>query len=1201
VQDVRLQELAALVSASDVVHYVGPIGERSRALATGPTWFDGEPVTLAAITRLEELPQLLIAQNTIVPDAECDRGLGLLGVATAACGAGLNAMTCTSCAGHQHALDFTLAMYAAVLQGTTLAEAVRAARIALHRQFGIAKLAALAPELYGDGAIALLTKERQPRVDDNLRQVTIMSFDLVESTRLLTALGAERYSELLAEYHRCSISMLQSHGGVPDDPQGDDGNMCYFGVPVAREDAAAQALRAGFELIDAVHRLGLSVRIGVCTGQVVVRHGQPVGSAVHFAARLQSVAAPGTMVVGDSTRRIVRDRFRFELLEFASRLKGFDHPEPCYRAIGVSAGSIEAEAEGDGVEAVARMTPFVGRGSELRALEDHWTAVCEGSLRLIRIVGEAGIGKSRLVRELKRTLVAKGHEVFECRCSPDHANSAFQPLIESLRTELRIVANEEPEAVIGRLRRVFSGAAGIDTGALALLADLLGIATPERHPILKLSGERRRQLTVELLVELAQRRLHGSAGCWIIEDVHWVDPSTAEFLNRLTQAARTVPLLVIVTVRSDADCSWYPRSPVHETELRGLSLSMSRALVLGTCGDQRLPNEVVHTIAARADGVPLFIEESTRMALELGMANADTGAGAVPPVPTTILDLLTARLDGLGAAKQVAQVGGTIGREFPLALLRAVVGHPNSPFARINLDAHLAVLRRSGMFLAKRDGDVTRIAFKHALMRDAAYRSLLARERSRLHQVIASVISEQFRELAERQPELLAFHYTEAGLDADSLRCWESAARQAASRSANAEAIGHLNTALGVLRRTPAGAARDRMELRLQLLLASRLIATHGYGAESVERAYSRAMELAKRHGDAAALMRVLLGLEGYHFMRADFVQAKAYVLDAASRGDRSNDAIQRIQTQWALANIVMHQGEMEAAVLQMDDCLAQYHRLEHRPEAVQDPGVMCLCYSAWSMWQLGFPDQALQRATSVVQLAEQLKHKFSLGEAFGFRAAVQHFRGENRAAMESADRAVAICEESGFAVWLAHAHVIRGRALAELGDCAAGIEEMRQGYELWAATGAVVTTPFYLTLRAEGLALGQRPEEGLALLHQALDIVERTGERYYEAETRRLIGQLTLKVAAHAGLDREAEAERWMLQALECARARKLLSLSLRAAMGLADLWLPRGQRERADATLRPAYDAITEGRTTCDLVSAQVRLAALSAVASH
>lgn len=1183
-RDIRRAELPAL-AAGDVVHYVGSTEPGD---GPPPCWLDGEPLDIGVLASGATAASLVVVQAT-GQSTDASPAAAALRLATDVCRARTAALLCQTTVGKE-AVEFMASFYGSLLRGAMLATAVRDARDAFHRSHGLAALALLRPELYGEGGLAPFGADRRPSAEDAVRQVTAMSVDLVDSTRLLGALGAERYSELLSEYHRRSAEILQGHGGVPDAPQGDDGGMCYFGLPVAREDAAVDALRAGFALIDAVQALGLSVRVGVCTGEVVVRDGQAVGSVVHLAARLQGIAAPGTMAVGESTRRIVRDRFGFQRLEILGRLKGFEQHEACYRALQTH----QELSLGGSADAMPRLTPFVGRNSEFAELHEHWSAVRGGTLRLLRIVGDAGIGKSRLVREFKRELGARGHEVFECRCAPEHANSAFRPLIEALRAELRIVPSDQPAALGERLRRLDAGLDDTGDDALALLADLLGIQMPSRHPILDVAAERRRQLTVDLLVALARRRVSGAAGCLLVEDVHWMDPSSAEFLNRLVHAARGQPLLVLVTARSDAIPAWHPRAPVHEMELRGLSPDLSRALVLAACGEERLPSDVVSLIAARTDGVPLYIEESTRMAIEQRQTPGDASAPLAPQVPGTIVDLLNARLDRLGSAKQIAQAGAAIGREFPLPLLRAVLDHPGSPIAGHDLESRLGALQRSGMLLPRDDGAGTRFAFKHALMRDAAYRSLLARDRRRLHQVIATVIADQFADLGQRQPELLGFHHTEAGNDAEALRCWEAAARQSATRSAQLEAIGHVHSALDVLQRMPPGTPRDRQELRLQLLLAARLVATHGYGADRVERAYARALELARALGDGAALQRVLLGLEGFHFMRADFAQARVCVLEAAGYAGPADGGIQRIQTQWALANAQMHQGEMETAVAQMDECLDLYDRLEHRPDAVQDPGVMCLCYSGWSKWQLGFPDEALQRVTRVVQLAERLKHKFSLAEAYGFKAAVQHFRGENRDALESAERAIAICEDGGFAVWLGHARVMRGRALAELGEGAVGIEEMRQGYEQWAATGAVVTTPFYLAMRAEGLALCERHGDALALLRQALAIVERTGERYYEPEIRRLMGRLCWCAAGRDAAVAD-EAERWLRQALDGARSRGMRSLALRAAADLADLYSALGRPADALSVLQPAFDAITEGRGTRDLVDAERRLAML------
>ncbi|MBA2963115.1 MULTISPECIES: AAA family ATPase [Ramlibacter] len=1188
--DLPRDDLLRLIGANDIVHFAGPVDGRPAPDDSVLWWWEGEPLDIGSIGRLASPPPLLLSQNT-VPGTDSAQPPNRA-VALDACRHGLNLLSCEP-AGAGQAADFLLPLYAALARGAPLAEALRSSRGAFRRTAGPTALAALRAELYGDGAVVLC--DRRASVEDNLRQVTILSIDLAGSTRLLGELGAETYSDLLSRYHQACVDIVRRHGGTPDDFQGDDGAMCYFGTPVAREDAAAQALQAALELVDAMQALGLGVRIGVCTGQVVVRDGQPVGSAIHLAARLQALAAPATVVVGESTRRIVRDRFRFEALDDAIGLKGFDGPQACHRLLGAAPAAATPLPAAAGQPSI---TPFVGRRDELQTLQAHWAVVKAGSLRIVRILGEAGIGKSRLLREFKQALADDG-QVFECRCAPEHANSAFQPLIGSLRHQLRLGGNELPEAGLARLRTVVSRVDTAGEGALALLADLLALPLPTPHPILEQPAQRRRELTLDLLVGLARQRAQHAPACLIVEDTHWLDPSSAEFLDRLAAVTRALPLLIVVTARPDAELRWRPRFPAYETELQGLAPELARAMVRGASGGRRLPGEVVQLIAERADGVPLFIEESTRMALET------EASGDVPPtgaraVPATVLDLLTARLDRLGASKQVAQVGGTIGREFPLALLEAVLQHPGSPIAVAAPAAALAELVRAGMLLARRDGDGPRYAFRHALMRDAAYGSLLERDRLRLHQVIAGVIRERFADLAERQPELLADHYTEAGLDAEALRFWEAAVRRAASRSAHAEAIAHADRALAVLARMPAGEDRARLELRLQLLLAARLIATRGYGSERVERAYARAMELARLLGDESAAMRVLLGLEGFHFMRADFAKARSYVLDAAARaGSGSGGPIQRVQSRWALANIRMHQGQMLEAVQEMDACHADYLRLEHRPEAVQDPGVMCLCYSAWSLWQLGRPDEARRRVLAVSAHAQEIGHRFSIGVADGFRAAVLHFRGENRAALDAAERAIRVCEENGFAVWLAHARVMRGRIAADLGDVAAGVEEMRQGFEAWSDSGAVVTTPFYLTMRAEGHALDQRPEAGLALLEQALAIVERTGERYYEAEIRRLTGRLTLQSALRAGLDRAGEAERWLLQAQACAQARRLASLALRAALDLADLREGQGRPEEALAILAPARQAVEGGIGTRDVDWAMARLAALRAPA--
>lgn len=1072
--------------------------------------------------------------------------------------------------------DFDAALYRGIADGLGLAAAVHAARAAAG-----APLAAL----YGDGSHALLHAPERAPAEDSLRQVTILSCDIVGSTALIEQWGAERYSELLADFHALCAHTAAAGGGTLDDPQGDDGLMCYFGFPVAREDAAAQALRTALALVDGVAAMPLRVRVGVATGQVVIRSGQPVGAPVHLAARLQALADPGSVVASEATRQIVGAHFRFGLLDARPQLKGFDQPGAVYRLI--------AESRPLGTErfdAAVRLTPFVGRAQEMHALARHWERSRTGGARAVLLSGEAGIGKSRLMREFRHSLAESSHETIECRCTPEHRHSALYPVIDLLR---RLFGIRDADSLRIRRERIAAGLAHItgEAQAVALVAALLSLAPESQEPPLLQPAERQRQLTLDILVAWVCAQARRRAMCVLVEDVHWIDPSTLEFLQRILADAGNAPLLVLMTCRPEAAEHIGPQETI---EVKALAPDASRAMVLAACADAPLPPEVVRLLVSKTDGVPLFIEESTRMAVDLG-GHAASMASPLSrfSVPASIQDLLMARLDRLPRAKPLAQLGGTIGREFSLALVEAVLANENTPMVLDDIEGRLRLLVEAGLLIEKGRPGQRSYVFKHALVRDAAYQSLWTRDRKTLHRAIAGVLGTSFAELVEAQPELLALHYTEAGMEAEAVAWWERAARHAASRSAHDEAISHLVQGLALIPHLPASAERERIELRLQLLLAGRLIATEGYGADRVEQVYGRALALCESLRDDAALAKVQLGLEGYHFMRGDFDRAHAISRQTAPLVAREGQPMQQLQARWAVANLLFHQGEVVQAVAHMDALLADYDaQAMLRSSAVQDPGVMCLCYSAWGLWELGCPDAALERAERVVALAEQRDHRFSMGEARGFRTTVHFFRGEVDAGLRSARRAIEVCEDGGFMVWLAHARVMHGRLLAETGDPAAGIEEMRRGYALWARTGAVVTRAFYLAMQAEGLALDGRPDEGLLLLEDALALVHRHGERYYQAEIERLCGELILQSGARAGRDRREEARRWFGDALRSAHSQQLRGLALRCAMSLAQL--ERGTQGAAEALriLKTEHDTFTEGAQTRDVQRAAALL---------
>ena len=1044
--------------------------------------------------------------------------------------------------------------------GASVGEAVRL----LHRS---ARPGCTGARLYGDPGKRFV----RPRVVTSRRQITSLSFDVVGSTALLRRLGDEVYAELLSTLHRRCTDIVREHGGRPDDPQGDDGVMCYFGYPVAVEEAPVHAVKAGLEIASAGDNLGISVRAGIATGLVAINAEQPIGLAVHLAARLQQIAAPGAVLISESTRRLVDYAFDLQALPEHFQLKGIDEPQVLYIV-----GAMHRPAASHRLERQAWLTPLVGRQEELACLNDCWRNTQAGQCLLTVVRGEAGMGKSRLVREFRHQLMQSGFKVLECRCRPDASASPFLALAEALRRWLDIRVDSSNAQSMRKLAAALPDGEG-QGESLSLMAALLGLSAQPSHS----SPITLRQRLLKLLLQWFRSVARDRPSCLIVEDWHWVDPSMREFVEDLASRREGAGLLVVLTIRNEAAraCTTPPVQQV--IDLTGLSRETSREMVRLVCADAPLPAGLIHALADRGDGVPLFLEEAARMALELSTSESSLKTSALEAVPDSLHDLLMVRLDSLGLAKQIAQVAAVVGRDFSHPMLSALMDTTHFAVEAAELSERLAILVDSGLIRAL-GGDL--YTFKHALVRDAAYASLWIKDRRMLHARMVRLLQHRWPELAEAQPELLALHLTEAGMFDQALVQWELAARSATNRSAELEAISHLRHALSVLGHLEPAPDRDRTALRLQLVLAARLIATEGYGADAVLLAYREAQRLCDQIGDETARFKVEMGLEAYRFMRADFLPALEHGRRAAAIAARSGDTKQRIHAHWGLACTLFHQGELRATMREMESGLALYTPALHPLFGVQDPGIMCLAYSSWGLWEIGRPDSALARINHAVSMAEEFRHKFSQAVALAYGVSILLLRGDTEAALARALKCIHVCDDAGFPVWLAITRCMRGRLLCEKGNFEVGLSEMRAGYALWLSTGSLVSRPLYLALQIEGLMLAGELEAAQACVDEGLGVADRYGERQLEAELRRLQGELALRRA-----DR-AQAEASLRSAYVLALRQRRLGFALRSATSLAKLWVDDGRRNEARQLITPLVARWKEGRGTRDVRDALV-----------
>jgi class 3 adenylate cyclase/tetratricopeptide (TPR) repeat protein len=1014
------------------------------------------------------------------------------------------------------------------------------------------------------------------------RHLTVLFSDLVNSTQIASQLDPEEWREIVSEYHRAVAQAIERFGGRVAQYLG-DGVMAFFGYPEAHDNDAERAARAGLVILDAISKLNenltcpkLSARIGIDSGAVVVGGGagkeaDVFGDTPNLAARLQAAAAPDTVLVTAATHRLVSGLFLVED-RGAQALKGVERPVQLYRVIQPSGvrGRLEAAA------AAHALTPFVGREDELRLLMNRWERARDGEGQVALIIGEAGIGKSRLVQRFHEQIAGTPHTWVEAAAGAFFQNTPYYAVTEMLRELLAWRPNESAEEQLARVEPALVLAGLKPAEALPLIAPLLNLPMPAKYPASPLSPEQERRRLLVALVECVLGTARVQPIVIAIEDLHWADPSTLELIQLLVEQGATSRLLLLFTARSEFRASWPPRAHHTQITLNRLSARNVRTMVEEVAAHKALTAETIAAVVERTGGVPLFVEELTRAVLESGDAKA-TGR----EIPVTLYDSLMARLDRLGPAKEVAQVGAVIGSEFSYDLLHSV-----HSIAEEELQRALRSLADAELLYARGIAPDATYQFKHALIRDAAYNTLLKTRRRELHQRIAHALQEQFLDTATSVPELLAHHYTEAGLIAQALPYWRRAGRAAIARSANAEAIAHLRLGLELVEVLPHTPERVTEELRLQLVLTTPLMATKGYTDAEVEEAYRRARDLSGQVGQSRQLFAALGGLFSIYFNRGEYQIASELGQQMLRLAETIADSRLLLWAHYSIGFNLNAQGDFQSARLHLEQSIALYEPQKSGSYGfVQDPGPTAMGMLAHVLHTVGYPDQALKCGERALTMARSLAHPYTL--AWVLDSGLLHLRrGDYRMAEEWAAETIALCTQQGFSSLLNRANFHYGFALVHLGRSEEGIAQMRQGLAI-ERENQVRLREQYLLARA--LAKIGQSAESIAIVTELLSHMEESSERSnLKTDVYCLKGDLLMM----GDSPREAEAEDLYHRAIELGRRNGDKIAELQATVSLGRLLAKQGRRDEARAMLAEIYGWFTEGFDTADLKDAKALL---------
>jgi class 3 adenylate cyclase/predicted ATPase len=1046
--------------------------------------------------------------------------------------------------------------------------------------------------------------EPAPRDEAERRHLTVMFCHLVGSDALAARLDPEDMWGVIASYHACVGEVLGRYHGMIARYM-DDGVLAYFGYPRAQEDDAEQAVRAALVLVDTVASLqtnvdaALQVRIGIATGTVVVSEllidetpaeQAVVGETPNLAARLQTVAEPGTVLICPQTRRLTGGHFDYRDLG-ALALKGWTEPVPVWQVLGASGVESRFEAMHK-----TKLPPLFGREEEIELLLRRWRHATQGEGRVVLLTGEPGIGKSHIALALGERLQSEPHIALRYFCSAHHTNSALFPFIGQLERAARFERGDSVTEKLSKLDALVARSAA-DPERVAVLANLLALPVSDHFRLQELSPQKRKEKTFAGLLAQLDGLAARQPVFMIFEDIHWIDPTSLELLATTVEHVPQLRALLLITTRSEFTPPWPSYPHTTTIPLARLGRRDGAALVERVTGGKALPKEVMDEILARTDGVPLFIEELTKTVLEGGLLHERDGHYVLErplpslAIPTTLHASLMARLDRLVPVREVAQIGAVAGREFHYELLHAVAGMP-----RERLEAALGQLVQSELIFCRGEIPHSVYTFKHALVRDAAYASLLKTRRGPLHAAIANALEQQFPEIMQTQPETLARHLSEAGLTEKAIGYWLRAGKNAALRSANADAIVHLQRGLELLQSLPDDPAQKRVALEFEVLLGQAMIAARGYAAPETMKVLLRAKKLITDSTETSLKFAILYGIWACYYVggQADMQQVAA--AEFLAEAERCGDTGTLCLAHRAMGTTYVTMGEFAAARTHLEQARALHDPDRPSQEAFhfgQDIGTTVLCYLSWALWLLGYVEQASEVAADAVRRAEAIPHPFTLVYTLCHaRGMMDVFRRRSEDTQSYAGVVMSLCAEHEFPFWAAGGQILSGWAATCQGDVERGVEAINRGLGAWRETGARLWLPMFLALEAEAHAKAGRSEVALQAIEQALAVSDETGERWAVAEVLRIKADLLL---AH-DRSRADEVENLLIKSLEIARRQQALCWELRASCDLARLWQRRGRGKDALKLLRSIYGQFTEGLETPDLKAAEALMESLT-----